>query len=241
MEIANSFWCGPCTTGPLSMISSIPQSGYVPGQKVIVTTELANMSNIPVEQMKFMLRKIISYHSQTPAMKTKVEKIVIQERRTGGVLTKDHGRFQVVLPIPPEPPTNTNLCKVIHITYEIKVEAKISRPHHSPSIKIPIIVGTIPLNRNFPDPKAPQIETHIGFIDPVTAQPSYSIAMPMPESHIAAAPTILTDRETMPPSYPGQSGMTSMQPIADALTNRNVSEYPDIRMYPTVTVKGSFH
>lgn len=230
MEITNRFWCGVCTTGPLSMMTSIPQSGYVPGQKVIVTTEVANMSNIRVDHMKFMLRKIISYHSQTPFMKTKIEAIVIQQHRTGGVLTKDHGRFQVVLSIPPVPPTNTNLCKVIHINYEVKVEAKISGPHHSPSINIPITVGTIPLNRNIPDPKAPLIQTHV---QPITAQPSYSIVMPMPERQIAAAPTILTGRETMPPSYTGQSGMTSVQPITDALTNRNATEYPDMRMFPS--------
>lgn len=235
MEITKSFWCGPCTTGPLSMMSSIPQSGYVPGQKVIITTEVTNMSNIPVDQMKFMLRKIISYNSQTPTTKTKTEIVVIQERRTDGVLTKNHGRFQVVLPIPPEPPSNINLCKVIHITYEVKVEAKISGPHHSPFIKIPITVGTVPLNRFTPDPKTPLIRTHVGFIEPVTAQPSFSIAVPIPENYTAAAPTILTGRETMPPSYPGQSGINTVQPITDALANRNAAEYPDMRMFPTVT------
>lgn len=236
MEITNRFWCGPCTSGPLSMVASIPQSGYVPGQKVIVNTEVTNMSNIPVDHMSFMLRKIISYNSQIPYTKTKTETVIIQEGRAGGVLPKAQGRFQVVLSIPPEPPTNTNLCKVIHITYEVKVKAKVSGIHHSPSIQIPITVGTVPLNRNTPDPKTPMIQTHLGFIEPVTTQPSYSIVMPMPESRITAAPTILTGRETMPPSYPGQSGINSTQPITDALTNRNAAEYPDMRMFPIVTV-----
>lgn len=235
MEITHSFWCGPCATGPLSIMSSIPQSGYVPGQKVIVTTDVTNVSNIPVDQMKFMLRKMISYHSQTPSVKTKTETVVIQERRTGGVPTKDHGRFQVVLPIPPEPPTNTNLCKVIHITYEVKIEAKIRGPHLSPSIKIPITVGTVPLNRNTSDTKTPLIQTHVDFLQPITAQPSYSIDMPMPERNIAAAPTILTGIETIPPSYPGPSGI-STQPITNALTNQYAAEYPDMRMFTAVGV-----
>lgn len=220
------------------MVANIPQSGYVPGQKIIVTAEVTNMSTIPVDRMKFMLRKIISYHSQTPSTKTKNELVVIQERRAGGVAKMDHGRFQVVLPIPPEPPTNTNLCKVINITYEVKVEAKIAGPHQSPCIRIPITIGTVPLNRNVPDPKTPAIQTVVGFVEAITTQPA-QYSMPQHTHGMVSAVAManasagIVTTGSMPPSYPGPSGSgtdASYQqlPITNALSNR-AAEYPDMR------------
>lgn len=169
MELTKNFCCGPCRTGPFSIVASIPQSGFVSGQVIKVSTEVTNMSTIPVDEMKFLLRKIVSYHSQTPSSKTKEEIVDIQERRTGGVSKNDHGRFLVSLPVPPVPPTNINLCKVIHISYEIKVEARLSGLHSNPYIRIPITIGTIPLNLNYPDPKFPVINTISQ--PPITVQP----------------------------------------------------------------------
>lgn len=245
MEMTKSFWCGPCSSGPFSMVASIPQTGYVPGQKVIVSAEVTNMSTIPVDRMKFMLRKIISYHSQTPSTKTKNELVVIQERRAGGVAKMDHGRFQMTLPIPPEPPTNTNLCKVIHITYEVKVEAKIGGPHQSPCIRIPITIGTVPLNRNVPDPKTPAIQTVVGFVEAITTQP---VAYTLPPHGVTTGIVTtgggnggIAGGPNMPPSYPGPSGSGAVAgmdvsaggqqlPITNALSNR-ATEYPDMRKY----------
>lgn len=169
MELTKNFCCGPWKTGPFSIVASIPQSGFVSGQIIKVSTEVTNMSTIPVDEMKFLLRKIVSYHSQTPSSKTKEEIVDIQERRTGGVGKRDHGRFLVSLPVPPVPPTNINLCKVIHISYEVKVEARLSGLHTNPYIRIPITIGTIPLNLNYPDPKFPVINTISQ--PPITVQP----------------------------------------------------------------------
>lgn len=233
MEITKSFWCGPCSSGPFSIVASIPQSGYVPGQKIIVNTEITNMSNIPVDRMNFMIRKIIAYHSQTPSTKTKEEIVVIQERRAGGVPKKDHGRFQICLPIPPEPPTNTNLCKVIHITYEVKVEAKISGPHQSPYVRIPITVGTIPLNRNTPDPKTPVIQTSIAFAVPIINQPTFAndANAIMPSAPAISSP-IISSSEYRPPEYQGPS---TSQPITHAITQSVANTaYPDMRKFITI-------
>lgn len=101
MELTKNFCCGPCRTGPFSIVASIPQSGFVSGQIIKVSAEVTNMSTIPVDEMKFLLRKVVAYHSQTPSSKTKEEIVDIQERRTGGVAKNDHGRFLVSLPVPP--------------------------------------------------------------------------------------------------------------------------------------------
>jgi len=58
MEVKRNFWCGPCSTGPLTVIAHIPQSGYVSGQAIIVQVEIANASTIPLNEIKFVLRKV---------------------------------------------------------------------------------------------------------------------------------------------------------------------------------------
>lgn len=148
MEILKHFCCGPCRSGPLSIVASIPQSGYVPGQSVIVTANILNRSNMPIDDIRYYLRRIVQYHSQTPAMKTKEEIINIQQQRTGGLSRNDDARFKVALLIPAVPPTNISLCKVVHITYDVKIEAKVSKMHANPFVLIPITIGTVPLNEN---------------------------------------------------------------------------------------------
>ncbi|XP_037038611.1 arrestin domain-containing protein 17-like isoform X2 [Bradysia coprophila] len=202
MELNKNFCCGPCRTGPFSIVASIPQSGFVSGQIISVSAEVTNMSTIPVDEMKFVLRKIVSYHSQTPTSKTKEEIVDIQERRVGGVSKNDHGRFLVSLPVPPVPPTNVNLCKVIHIMYEIKIEARLSGLHQNPYIRIPITIGTIPLNHSYPDPKYPTINTVSQ--PPITVQPVMNTLtqQEMIEAHDRASndvpPTATNDASTIP-------------------------------------------
>lgn len=211
MELTKNFCCGPCRTGPFSIVASIPQSGFVSGQIIKVSTEVTNMSSIPVDEMKFLLRKIVAYHSQTPSSKTKQEIVDIQERRTGGVAKNDHGRFLVSLPIPPVPPTNINLCKVIHITYDIKVEARLSGLHSNPYIRIPITIGTIPLNLNYPDPKNPVINT-IGLQPAITVQP---LANTLQQEEINQACDEVSD------DVPATIATTASNGIVDGSTNLN--------------------
>lgn len=47
--------------------------------------------------------------------------------------------------MPPVAPSNQGVSKVINIEYWVKIEAKASGPHFSPSVVIPITIGTIPL------------------------------------------------------------------------------------------------
>lgn len=203
MEVSTSFWCGPCTSGQLSIVASIPQSGYVPGQNIAITAVVTNLSHIPVDYMRFSLRKVVLYKSQIPSSKTKLELDVVQERRTGSVRKKDQRSFEVHIAIPPIPPTNLNLCKVIEIAYEVKVEAKVSGPHASPFVLIPVTIGTVPLNRNTPDPKTPSIVTAPAL--PICEQPSPTQPQPHPISELLAAPPLYTPHEVMGPGRRGVS------------------------------------
>lgn len=232
MELTKNFCCGPCRTGPFSIVASIPQSGFVSGQIIKVSTEVTNMSTIPVDEMKFLLRKIVFYHSQTPSSKTKEEIVDIQERRTGGVSKNDHGRFLVSLPVPPVPPTNINLCKVIHITYEIKIEARLSGLHKNPYIRIPITIGTIPLNLNYPDPKYPTINTINQ--PPITVQPltNSCFQQQVNEAYDQASDDIvMTTLNTSNRTENASTNIPNRTPIIDAITNSGTATSHEMRKF----------
>ena len=50
--------------------------------------------------------------------------------------------FQLVIPL--IPPTNLT-CRVITVSYALHVTGKVSGLHRSPIIRIPITIGTVPL------------------------------------------------------------------------------------------------
>lgn len=145
MEFLKTFCCWPCRSGPLSIFASLPQSGFVPGQSIVISARIINNSNVIIDYMRFTLRKTIAYHSQTPSNKTKYEVETIQEQRTSGVGINTSIEKNVELVVPPVPPSNGGQCRIINVSYEVKVEAKTGGPHKSPFIVLPITIGTRPL------------------------------------------------------------------------------------------------
>lgn len=144
MEITKSFCCWPCRTGPLSLSATVPQTGYVPGESIVIQAQVINLSGSNVEYMKFELRQLVVYHSQTPAHNTKDEHRSILQKRSTGVALNNEERYEISLQIPSLPPSNLNSCRIIFISYDIRVEAKI-RMSNSPFIEIPITIGNVPL------------------------------------------------------------------------------------------------
>lgn len=150
MEVTNTFYCGFCKTAPLFLAASIPVSGYVAGQNINVSIEINNESSVDVEDLKISLKKIIHYNSQTPAKRTKEEILTETEIRCGGVQKRNKGKFDQLLMIPACPPSNQNYCRILNVSYEVQVMAKIAGVHRNPVIKLPITIGTVPLNVSIP-------------------------------------------------------------------------------------------
>jgi hypothetical protein len=150
MEMVKTFCCGPCRSAPLSLTVQIPMSGYAPGQNIVITAEIVNSSRVAVDEIKFLLRKIVVYYSQTPRSSARQEMVDVAQNRATGVARNDSGKYLQNLLIPPLPPTNIFMCRVIHITYEVVVEAKVAGAHQNPIVRIPITIGTVPLIQQYP-------------------------------------------------------------------------------------------
>lgn len=170
MEVFKTFYCGFCKTAPLYIAASIPMSGYVAGQLVNVSIEINNESSIDVEDIKVTLKKFIFYNSQTPSKKTKEEVLTEAEIRSGGVLKRNKGKFDQKLLIPPVPPSNMNYCRILNVSYEVHVTAKIAGIHKNPVIRLPITIGTVPLN--VPAPQNPQFAIQYPSAPSQTPSPS---------------------------------------------------------------------
>lgn len=173
IELANTFYCGFCKTDPLFMAASIPMSGYVAGQNINVSVEINNESRIDVEDLKIALKKIIHYNSQTPSKRTKEEILTETEIRCGGVQKRNKGRFDQKLLIPPCPPSNQNYCRILNVSYEVHVTAKIAGVHRNPVLKLPVTIGTVPLN--VPMPQSQQFAIHYPTAPNVSPSNQFSI------------------------------------------------------------------
>lgn len=205
MEIVDTFYCGFCKTAPLFLAASIPMSGYVSGQSINVSVEINNESRIDVEDIKITLKKIILYNSQTPRTNTKEEILNEAEIRCGGVQKRNKTKFDQKLVIPAVPPSNLNYCRVLNVSYEIQVQAKISGLHKNPIIKLPITIGTVPLNIQIPQIHFPSAPSHTpsptgqySFADAINGYPN---GQPFGEYREKTKDSKLISFLKAPPSY----------------------------------------
>lgn len=144
-ETIKYFCCWPCKSGPMNVHVTIPIAGFVSGQMIPISVIIDNQSRETIDEITFKLKKFVKYFSHTPRSKSKEEKSVVVMKRSGGVLKNEKKLFQHNLLIPALPATNLNLCKIIQISYVLKVKPRVSAMHKEPAISIPITIGTVPL------------------------------------------------------------------------------------------------
>ncbi|XP_058455955.1 arrestin domain-containing protein 3-like [Malaya genurostris] len=145
MEKAKTFLCGPCSSKPMNIAAQVPITGYVPGQTVAVKIDVDNQSTKNLDEIATKLVRIVSFISQTPHSKVKAVFSVIAETRCSGVNKLSQASYEQHLLIPPMPPSSRT-CQVLAINYCIEVEGKISGPVINPKVRIPIVLGTVPLS-----------------------------------------------------------------------------------------------
>lgn len=61
LNLEKSFCCFCCRSGPLSLVVQLPVTGYVSGQTIPILAECDNASNVKVNAVKFILRKVVSF------------------------------------------------------------------------------------------------------------------------------------------------------------------------------------
>lgn len=106
----------------------LPATGYVPGQTIPITAEIDNASNVNVDRLQIVLRKTVTFKTNTPRRDMKKEKTTIAEFSIGPVGAHDSKTVQQTIAIPPLPPSNLINCGIIDLDYELKVISIICLP-----------------------------------------------------------------------------------------------------------------
>jgi Arrestin (or S-antigen), C-terminal domain len=154
------------------LTAQIPMSGYASGQTIEISGELNNKSGVSVYEIHFQLKKTVTYYAQYPSYREKRQSLKLAEKSKTNITTDGCTKFSEVLVIPAVAPTNLTQSRVIHQTYTLIIEARVSGCHSNPVIYIPITIGTVPLRQQPESPvaSAPGPESQ-PFLFPAPAAP----------------------------------------------------------------------
>lgn len=141
-----TFCCFFCASDPCMVTLKLPFSGYVPGQYIDFEIDFHNKSDIDLIETLVVLQKTIRYESDLPeknvhceindVTKVKVPKV------SGKVERLHEGRIQIPREIQL---SNSHCCRIIQISYDLKIEVVTVGCHGNISIQTPITIGSIPL------------------------------------------------------------------------------------------------
>lgn len=225
-------------TGPIMLRLFLAKIGWAPGEKVPIQVELVNESGTDVDKIKFIMRKVIRYNSTSPPNVCKEEILPVLKKEAGGVQKRSVQRYEHKLEIPSLPPSDDTYSRIIHIRYEIRVEAKIFG-YKNLVLTIPIIVGTTPLVEYTSQP--PQhISIQDGSLSINASSQFVYVPVPVPMYH-------LTNTTPLPPTNAVQANRSmSLQnvsyphPVAPNL-NTSLPPYPiesasHTHLYPSSTM-----
>lgn len=120
-------WC--CMSESITLIASIPQIGFVVGQKIPIKVSINNPSNVKIVHVEFSLEKRIRYTSYTPINKNHFGEFEIQRIHYGSPFSRCKKEYRGELKVPPTvPSTNSSPTQpqIIDIYYILVVRATVS-------------------------------------------------------------------------------------------------------------------
>ncbi|XP_013118292.2 arrestin domain-containing protein 17 [Stomoxys calcitrans] len=205
----------------------ITQTGYVPGQMILVSSHVKNDTSVDVKKIFICLNLRATYTSDTPCMRTSDEKLCLVKKYCGSVPRHSERDYAEVIRVPATPPTCEHLSKVVRISYEICVVAVMNHLMHNPKSVIPITIGNVPLLM----PSAP-VETPS--IDDVPTTSACAMQRAENIDHSMLSEETEVDFELPPPSYEEAMFMTTN--LADDDVNTVSEQVQFTPRYPVYDV-----
>ncbi|GLH04436.1 Arrestin domain-containing protein 2 [Gryllus bimaculatus] len=168
--------CCCCKSGPITCALSLPATGFAPGQEIPFSLEVENYSNSTVRSIHFSLIKNVSFTVTRPKKETETESTKVVQMVLNGVASNDKYSWTERLEVPSLPPSYLKHCTIIDIAYSLEVEVKISGLHKNMFIRVPIVIGTVPLATQASNSSGGRPEQFIPATVP-TAPPAYEDCM----------------------------------------------------------------
>lgn len=211
------------TSKPVQLSVDITQTGYVPGQMILVSGEVINLSNCDAKKINVLLNLRATYTSDCPRTNTKVEKICLVKKESSPVARRTRRNFTEIIRVPATAPSCEHLSKVVRISYEITVIAVMNGLIRNAKAVIPITIGNIPLH---------------------TAAMSIQQTNDLPTTSASAVAQIGSNQETVvsgaidsdlpPPSY--EEAMFMTVDIADDEVQSANGQHESVRFTPRFPV-----
>lgn len=157
---------------------TIPQGGYVPHETICVHLTLDNQSKAKFLYTSFSMQQIVSFRATSPKIKFRKQKATVVEDTVRFPEATEHKQTTMTgrLTIPICAPT----CLVspnISTVYLIKVMVRISGYRRRITMRIPLKIGTVPIN------VLPSIE-------PLLAAPTVLFTPRAPPEQLASCPPL---------------------------------------------------
>ncbi|XP_053691032.1 arrestin domain-containing protein 1-like [Sabethes cyaneus] len=169
-ETVTSFYFG--LTEPLVLTATTPRSGYAPGEVIEMIMHVNNQSIVDIKTILVKLQRVDTYISQVPWVDQKMENTVLEERYTGKIGRRQNARFEENILIGSGTPTNDSLCRIIYTKYEIEIVVYPTRSRKRPTIRLPIVLGTVGLTVGNRNPEAIIEKQRMAMADYTPSAPS---------------------------------------------------------------------
>lgn len=131
--------------GQYEIAISLPCTGYSNEQKIPITVECTNRSNVYVRGLKIALRKLVTYHSTTPHKESKRDDIMLSVIKFAiGVDKQQTKQFTGELMVPASTALNLDHCNLIEVGHRLEVSTKLGGCRSTFIFEIPITVGHFP-------------------------------------------------------------------------------------------------
>ncbi|XP_053640537.1 arrestin domain-containing protein 17-like [Cherax quadricarinatus] len=142
--------CFCCQTGPITLAARIPRQGYVPGEEILVSAEVDNISSRSTRRTRLLLLQVITYIMPN-GVKEVVEERVVKEVVRGMIPPGESDLWEnVALVVPPLVPANIHLtCRLLHVKYRLDMILELPVPSSEMRVSLPLIIGSVPLRNRF--------------------------------------------------------------------------------------------
>ncbi|XP_046545836.1 arrestin domain-containing protein 3-like [Haliotis rubra] len=195
--------CLCCRSGPVSAVLSVQQKGFVPGEAIVITGEVNNMSSRKMGGSSVELKMTTVFHSTT---KSRAITQQVGKLKRGPISCGDTDIWDgEKLIIPPLPPSFLLGCSIIDIKYIIELRVDPVGPAFDLSIPIEILIGTIPVR------SAVQNYIRNNQIAPPVDRPPQPPPS-CPNNNIGWTNSVLTNTYGQPSQSPSSPGYSVSQP-----------------------------
>ncbi|KAJ4441434.1 hypothetical protein ANN_11289, partial [Periplaneta americana] len=175
-----------CQKGTVIVSASLKRRAYVPGEEILIYADILNMSNTLIHKSCAKLVQVVTYLSNK-GFRSHVDEVIVSQVYRGRVACGESDTWDGVrVTVPPLPPTSKfeNFCKLMEIEYRLDVSSfnytsyeffilfivDIDGRSSPLELQMPLMVGTVPLHREFSKLEQASEEGNLVYIPPLVPQ-----------------------------------------------------------------------